>query len=278
MIIGIYTNTYKDSGLVITKKLIADFKKLGVGVLVFGKAAVMLKIVSGESSKQLPFCMIVLGGDGTILDITPFCAKNDIPILGFNLGRVGFLTGLETLDASRIVDILKGKLFTIERREMIEANCNNKTFIALNEIVVSKSSSAKMVSLEIAIDDKFADRYFCDGFIVATATGSTAYSLSAGGPIVAPNAAVFALTPICPHTLHAKPMIISNSSAVNLKPTRDECEIIVDGKAVCKLPKDKNIKILKSNICASFIKLKDSDDFFTRLQTKLNSWVGEAKE
>jgi len=304
MNIGIYTNTKKDTSLTITKKLASTLIKSGAKLFsAIGKSAysnsensltkkgeleanephAVRLFYYGEVAKELgeddafnlnvsPNVMLTLGGDGTILGISEFCAKNNIPILGINLGRVGFLTGLENSDIEAIFAMLKSKSYLLESRTMLQASLNGVELgNALNEVVVSRKSSSRVLSLDVKVDSDFVDSFYADGFIVSSATGSTAYSLSCGGPIVAPNASVFALTAISPHSLHARPIVISDSSSVSIMACKESCDIVLDGSIVAELKVGQSVMVKKSEHVASFIKPK-SQDFFSRLLTKLNIW------
>ena len=252
-----------------------ELQMLGAHVFVYGDAAAVLNSADGFKQKQIPDVMVVLGGDGTILGIAPFCASNTIPILGLNLGRIGFLSGLELCDIDKLYDILSNKKYSLESRAMLDITqnhaSNNVVTLALNEAIVARKSIARIVGLDIFVNDEYVNQYFCDGFIVATATGSTAYSLSSGGPIVAPNADVLTLTPISPHTLHARPIVVDGAARVVIKPKVEECVIVADGKSVGNLCAGQELLVKKSNHAAQFIKPKDSK-FFERLINKLNIW------
>jgi NAD+ kinase len=220
----------------------------------------------------MPDVLVSLGGDGTILRIVSFCAANDIPILGLNLGTVGFLTGLEANETDKLTDILTSKKYGIERRAMLEIETESRSLksFALNEVVLRRQDSSGLVSLEVSVNGEFVDRYYSDGFIVATPTGSTAYSLSAGGPIITPNAGVLALTPINPHTLHSRPIIISGSDRVSLVP-KEACLIVADGKTAGAAAGGEAVGVTLSSVKAKFIKT-DNAGFFERLLNKLNKW------
>ncbi|MCL2847253.1 MAG: NAD(+)/NADH kinase [Firmicutes bacterium] len=271
MQIGLYTNINKDERLQITEQLVKDLNLLGASVSIYGEASKLLKTKDAFTQKENLEVMIVLGGDGTILGIADFCASNNIPILGLNLGRVGFLTGLELGDTYKLFEILSQKKYSTEKRSMLEIAYNGKKYLALNEVVVSRVSASKMIAIAVNVDGEFVDEFNADGFIVATPTGSTAYSLSAGGPIIAPSSDCLALTAICPHTLHARPIVISGNSVVELSSKNDNCDMILDGKSIGVLNKTELLTIKKSTKQASFIS-PNSLNFFSRLLSKLNKW------
>lgn len=271
MQIGIYTNTQKDKNLSKTLKLATSLEKKGASVLVYGeKAAKSLGVIDAFTISDIPVAMLVLGGDGTILNIVDFCAAADIPILGINLGRVGFLTGLEDIGIAEIFNLITNKNTKKEQRCMLEIEFNGKSYLALNEVALNRKLSSKMLSVNVSVDNNFVAQYNADGFIVATPTGSTAYSLSAGGPIIAHNADCFALTAICPHTLNARPMVVASNSHVTLTSDSDAI-IIIDGKGEHILRATSHVYIKKAPEKATFI-APDGLNFFTRLQQKLNIW------
>ena len=165
--------------------------------------------------------VIVLGGDGTLLGVAQFASQYDIPILGINFGRVGLLSDLEQNEAERLESIFTGD-YTIDERMMLTAVITDHTgekyrFHALNEITLSRGNSAKMLEMDLYIDNDLCTPIRADGLIVATPTGSTAYSLSAGGAVVDPLAEVFAVTPICPHTIHICPMVICKNRTICIR-------------------------------------------------------------
>jgi len=271
MKIGIYTNVKKDSKLTLTQKLVANLTRYGAEVFLYGEVAKKMNQTDDFLNSVMPDVMLVLGGDGTILGIVDFCAQHNIPMLGINLGRIGFLTGLEAGEADKLYVILKQKLYKTERRAMLQIDFAGKTPLALNEVVIMRRTGSKIVLLEVSVDGDFVDNYYCDGFIVSTATGSTAYSLSAGGPIITPGADVFALTPISPHSLHARPIVIAAGSTVTIKPVKGACGVIVDGQMAGEVAKGTGVTVTKATSVAAFIRPEGSK-FFNRLLTKLNMW------
>ena len=279
MKIGIYTNVYRDGDLTVTKKLMAELDKSGIAYFIFGEAATKLGLKDGFNIKEKISVMITLGGDGTILRIASFCAKEDIPILGLNLGTVGFLTELENGEITKLIEIIKKGKFKTEKRTMLHITFGDKTALALNEAVVSRAGCGKMLSLSVLVNGEFVNSYHCDGFIVSSPTGSTAYSLSAGGAIITPSSQVLALTPINPHTLHSKPIVVSNSDVVTIVLKNESIGVIAaDGKEFGEIDKNIKIEVKNSKYNASFIRTREKG-FFERLLSKLNSWgVTEEKE
>ena len=166
--------------------------------------------------------LLVLGGDGTLLAAARLAAPRSIPILPINMGSLGFLTNFTLQELHPALDdTLEGR-FSLSERVLISADLVRAgkvidTQLVLNEVVINKGALARMIELELNIDGGFVCRYRADGLIVATPTGSTAYSLSAGGPIVHPSVESFVITPICPHMLSDRPLVVRDSSAIEMK-------------------------------------------------------------
>lgn len=221
--------------------------------------------------------LMVLGGDGTILSALDYALPNDIPILGINLGRVGFLTEVDPRDLRRDVrEVLEGRYSFDSRLTMRIEGKNEGNIFALNEIVVRRSTPAVCVlSLEIEVNGILVDRVSGDGLIVASATGSTAYSLSAGGPIIRPGLDCFVITPICPHTMNARPVVVSSSDMITIRVIDDRgaAQAVLDGRKNIELaPGGCGITILRSDRKARFIRLHDRN-YFSLLRDKLSEWT-----
>lgn len=222
--------------------------------------------------------LLVFGGDGTMLRVAREIAGLLTPILGIKAGGLGFLTAVT---ADRLMEALervwKGH-YHLESRPMIEAKgmIHNESFtqIALNDIVIARSAASRMIELEVTVDDEILTRYRCDGLIVSSPTGSTAYSLAAGGAIVCPAANVFAITPICPHTLSNRSVIVSLNSNVQVKVLSQKLETIMtaDGQVPINLTAGGVVSIRRSRRRIHLIQLLGTS-FFDTLRKKL-SWSG----
>jgi len=224
--------------------------------------------------------IISLGGDGTLLRAARLAASEDIPVFGVNLGGLGFLTqiGIDDLEES-LEKLYQGRYF-IDERMMLNCTVKRKEkeikkFTALNDIVIGKGAFARIISLATQVNNDYVITYSADGLVVSTSTGSTAYSLSAGGPIVNPNISSIILTPICPHTLSARPLIIGENDQVKIKLESSEEKVMVtiDGQEgfIIK-PKDEVI-IKKSDHKARLITFKEKS-FYAILREKLR-WSGQ---
>ncbi|MDD3224908.1 MAG: NAD(+)/NADH kinase [Clostridium sp.] len=215
-IIGINVNSSKNKN--VTEKVINFIKKsiLGTQIKVYNN----LENFTAEDSKHMKI-MISLGGDGTILNTATHVSKYDIPILGINLGHLGFLTSMETCELENSIAKILNEEYYIEQHYMLKCkvknNHNIENYYALNEIVFSKCALSKVVEYSIYIDDKFYSNISSDGMIVSTPTGSTAYSLSAGGPIVFPTMDLMSIIPICPLSIGIRSMILPGQSSIHIK-------------------------------------------------------------
>ncbi|MBI2447925.1 MAG: NAD(+)/NADH kinase [Candidatus Omnitrophica bacterium] len=199
--------------------------------------------------------IIVLGGDGTLLNVARFVRKRAVPILGVNLGGLGFLTEVTIAELyGSLKEILKGN-YKISERAMLKTTVTKRgrvmgEYFALNDIVVAKGALSRIVTLRLLIDGEFITSYMCDGLIVSTSTGSTAHSLSAGGPIVYPALESVVITPICPHTLSNRPLIIDNKSRIGISIAKgnesQEVALTVDGQVGLKLDSDDAVDVVKS--------------------------------
>jgi len=272
MKIGIFTNTQKDKDLSVTKRLAGQLAANGFEVLYYGESAEPLGEADAFFSDQNPGIMLTLGGDGTILRIASFCAEREIPILGLNLGTIGFLTCLESIDFDGLSGLIKNRSYKTEPCVMLSVQFRGEEALALNEAVIERHS-CKLMSVDVRVNGEFVDNFYCDGYIVSTPTGSTAYSLSAGGPIISPCSDVLALTPVNPHTLHSRPIVVCGNDVITVTPfgETEKCNIIVDGNIVGSIAKGENVQIRKYRNPVLFIKA-GGESFFSRLLNKLNIW------
>ena len=165
--------------------------------------------------------LLSIGGDGTFLDSIEYIVGKDIPVLGINTGRLGFLANVSPEQIDELVKRIISKSYNIVQRDLLSLQANGKLLTSfnysLNEVGILKSETSSLLTLEVYINNEFLTTYWADGLVVATPTGSTAYSLSGGGPIVAPNCDVLILTPICPHNLSVRPLVVPKTSQINIK-------------------------------------------------------------
>lgn len=277
--IGIYWNSSKSLGLSVAERLIRMLRRRGVGVCLNADLNAIMGLtdclVDRFDRCQL---LIILGGDGTILSGLDYAIENDLPILGINLGRLGFLTELETdeLDEGVIDRLLTGDYAVDTRTTMMVEGWDYRKFFALNDIVITRAtSSVRILSLEYQANGAMVDCISGDGLIVATATGSTAYSLSAGGPVVQPGLECFVLTPICPHTLNARPVVVSADERITVRMLDDRggAQAVLDGRRAIMLDREHpEITIRRSLRQARFVRLNEKN-FYGLLRSKLSEWT-----
>lgn len=221
--------------------------------------------------------LLVLGGDGTILAVASECARHNVKILGINYGHMGFLTDFEANQLEQALSLVAGGKFQTVKRSMLNVNFCGKDYLALNEVVLQRNTSgnsfSNTVNLHAEIDGKTVDNFTSDGLIISTPTGSTAYSLSAGGSILTPDLAALIMTPICPHSLHSRPIVFSDQSTVKVNQAEKNCtlNLIVDGRVVDTLNGFDVITVKKSDFSTEFISIADNN-FFDKLLIKLNIW------
>ena len=222
--------------------------------------------------------LIVIGGDGTVLRVARETAGSNTPLLGVNAGRLGFLTSASIDDISESLETLWANRYIIDPLPLIEASglSKGKSYkaLALNDILISRGASPRLIELAVTVDGESLTIYRCDGLIVATPAGSTAYSLSAGGAVVTPRAEVLTLNPICPQAISNRPLIVSFSSTikVTLLKHRGESYLSADGQVMAELLEHDLIKIRRSRNKAKLVRL-EGNSFFETLRHKLN-WTG----
>ena len=213
------------------------------------------------------------GGDGTILDSVPLIRDSEIPVLGINTGNLGFLSSVsanETLEA--VKNILLGN-YEIEKRSLIKIKDDNEVFdginYALNEISILRENNGSLIIVHVFIDDKLLNTYWADGLILATPTGSTAYSMSVGGPIMTPNTDSFLITPIAAHNLSVRPVVIPDKSKIKIK-VEGRCERFALGldSRHRLMGKSVMVEVEKADFCFNMVKMKDKD-FFGTIRNKL---------
>lgn len=276
--VGIVWNPTKRSGFQVAGELKKLLDEYGVSVTTGITLAHALGCPElSEGSFEECDLLIVLGGDGTLLSALDHALPNDIPMLGVNLGRMGFLTEVDPADLRRdVVSVLEGRYEVDSRMTMTLRGADERNLFALNEVVVTRSTPAvRVMSLEIEVNGMLVDRISGDGLIVASATGSTAYSLSAGGPIIRPGLDCFVITPVCPHTMNARPVVVSSNDMITIRVLDDRggAHAVLDGRKTVELPGgDSGVTVVRSNLKARFIRLHDRN-YFGLLRDKLSEWT-----
>jgi len=243
-----------------------------------------INVVINDISPDLDI-IIVLGGDGTLLHIAEQAARYSIPVLGINLGNLGFLTELTENETFSTLEYILNNQVTIENRLMLKARvvrdtepCNYR--YALNDIVINKNAVDRLLNLSTTADEKYITTYKADGLIFSSPTGSTAYSLSAGGPLVHPGLATILVTPICPFMLSSRPIILPADKILRTRlDTRDKGEnaqVIIDGQPVWVMKKDDFLEIESAEHSLQLI-VSSTRDYFTILRNKLH-WGFQEKD
>jgi len=272
--IGIGVNLQKDPAVALLRELVPALAAAGFDLFVDDEAEHHVEIPPGVAFGIPPDCdvLIAVGGDGTILRYARRFDELEMPILGLKGGLLGFLTEGRT---DRVVGWLRDGFLTIQKRMRIRARVLEgmrtvHEFTALNDIVVHGAGFSRMVRMRTEVDDKLMREYRADGIIVATPTGSTAYSLSAGGPLVAPLVQAILLTPLSPHTLSVRPMVVDADQTVGIHIVggRSNIVVTVDGQDGCELGAGQHVEIERSERCTHLVVPADYD-FFSLLREKL---------
>jgi|SRR4051812_1855539 len=225
-----------------------------------------------ELKKGVNF-MFSLGGDGTFLETLMYVRDSGIPILGINTGRLGFLANVAKTEINVAIDALLEKKYTIETRALLSLTTKNNLFgelnYALNELTIMKKDSLAMVTVNAYINGEYLNSYFADGLIIATPTGSTAYSLSCGGPLVMPGSQNFLITPIAPHNLNVRPLIISDNNVITLKISgrSNQYMVSLDSRNEV-IDTSVELTLKKADFYANLVKL-ENQSFFNTIRNKL---------
>lgn len=224
-------------------------------------------------------CCIVLGGDGTIIQTARMLCDREIPILGINLGTLGFLSIVEREEITGALDALISNSFRVENRmmadvEVIRLDGTRRRHTAINDVVVSRRGFLRTIAVKAEVNSSIVSTYTGDGLIVATPTGSTGYNLSAGGPVVTPEAELFVITPICPHSLNNRSIVVSDNDEITLrleqckKTQPDEAIVTIDGQETIDLTTGDVVRVTRSELKSRLIRLHDKS-FFKVLYMKL---------
>ena len=226
-------------------------------------------------------CVIVLGGDGTLLQAAREMLDRHIPLLGINLGTLGFLTSAEKSELPKCLNSVLDDSCSIDERMMLggivyHGNEEIQTNIALNDVIITRAGFSRLVELKIYVNGELLNIYNADGIIVSTPTGSTGYSLSAGGPIIFPQTDVMVITPICPHSLQARSLVVSGGDRIMIeigrrrKTQKEEAMVTFDGRSAQELETGDRIEIYKAQETTQLIRLKGRS-FYQVLQNKIGT-------
>ena len=280
MKLGIIPNLIKDKNLNITRSILYWFANKDIELLLESDIAKKLDYRNdGYSRNELYSAsdiIIVLGGDGTILNIARQSSQYNVPLFGINLGHLGFLAESEISDMYLSLEKIINGDYIIEKRMMLEASVKDggdelKELLALNDVSITKGMLSRMITFSVFINDSFFELYSADGIVISSPTGSTAYSLSAGGPIVSPELNVLVITPICPHTLHNRSIVVSEKDEVRIEICEENSEVMlsVDGQDSYKLNPGRVVMVRSSSCVTNLVKLKQRS-FFDVLRRKIS--------
>jgi len=283
MIVGIIANITKENVLNVVLSFITKLRKEKIDYLLTNsileeKGKLKLKIDKDFISEDDEIynksdLIISIGGDGTMLATAYKAHIFDKPVLGLNLGKLGFLVETDVAQMDSIIDLIKKKNYTIEERMVLSGICiahQTGELIAVNDLVIEKGGWPKMIELTAWVDDEYVTTFSADGLIVATPTGSTGYSLSTGGPIIAPTAKAITLSPISPHSLTVRPLVLSSEQLIKLRADspHKEVQVSCDGQRVFYFPPPFEITIKKSERPLKLIKTSLTT-YFETLRNKL---------
>ncbi len=273
MKIGIKTNLNRDVGAAASRMFCQKLRAVGIEYLVCDNASEYFdESVIAHSKKVYEWCNIIVafGGDGTMLDIVGNLPE-ERPILGINMGKIGFLTEIDENQMGFAISALQSGDYSVETRSMLKATVANEEYYALNEIIVNRQDPCHISVFDVAIDGNLADTLRSDGVLVSTPTGSTAYSLSCNGPVLSPTVKALIINAICPHSLHSCPIVVDDNMRIDISTNKDAMRVIADGAIVAKSNDGIDVVIEKSQRQALFIRLKNQN-FYAKLREKLNYW------
>jgi len=280
----VITNSTKDVGLVTTKIIQEYLHKHEKECLVQDRVAhsgnKKYRYTDVDKIPADTECVLVLGGDGTLLQATRDMMERDIPLIGINLGTLGYLAEINTENIVSALDTLMADEYTLTRRMMLEGKAYNKEKMilrdtALNDIVIGREGRPRIIDFNIYVDGEFLSSYSADGIIVSTPTGSTGYSLSAGGPIISPEASLLLLTPIAPHTLNTRSIVLPDSAVITIEVGKQrlhsEEKIVAtfDGDTYVALKRGDIVTISKATKAARLVKINNIS-FLEMLRKKMN--------
>jgi NAD+ kinase len=282
--VGLIAHVGKPGAAELVRKLQEEFRKRSVQLLLESQTATLVGGKSAKTTAELGSAceiLVVLGGDGSILKALHDLGDSIKPVFGINIGSLGFLTTLNSTACARAVESIAAGDYTLSRRTLLDVSVQRggkiiATRVGLNDAVVSRGSVSRLIRLETRIDGAVLTEYNADGLIIATPTGSTAYSLSAGGPVLMPDSGVFAITPICPHVLTNRTAIVSDRAQIEIIPCGGHSQVFVtvDGQEVCQLAQQDVVRVCRSSRELPLVMLPEMK-FLEVLRQKLK-WSGSA--
>ena len=277
MRIAVISSLEKDKNFKFTRQVSSHLLKMNASVFLpaSNKAAAVENAEYLENNLLFDSVelIIAIGGDGTILHAAKSAALKQLPVLGINTGRLGFMAGLEVDELERLEKLFSGD-FEIDSRMMLEVRVsgNDGVFYALNDAVVSRGSLSRIIDIMVTSNGREVAGYRADGIIISTPTGSTAYSLSAGGPIVDPLLESIGITPICPHSLISRTILFEPNSQISILPhnlQEKEAWLTIDGQNIVRLESGAEVFVSRSKLKTKLVRLKDIS-FYEVLKNKMN--------
>jgi NAD+ kinase len=219
--------------------------------------------------------LVSIGGDGTILRAATFVRDSGIPIIGINAGRLGFLAKVQKENIESFLQVVIEKKYTISKRALLSLECSpeneqiNELNFAMNEVTVSRKDTTSMITIETSLNDEYLNSYWADGLIISTPTGSTGYSLSCGGPVLTPEVKSFVITPIAPHNLNARPLVIPDDTEIKLKVSgREEQYLVSLDSRIATLNNNSVLTIRKTEFYINMVEIPN-ETFLKTLRNKL---------
>ena len=284
MTIGIYSRILKEEHTPYVVELIAQLSKKQIPFLIFDEYYKSLKkhlpkqkvntFKNHQDVKKNIDLLITLGGDGTLLDTLHLVRDSEIPVAGINMGRLGFLADIHKEEIKELIESIEQNTYSIEDRTLISVETSRPVFgevnYGLNEFTIHKTDSSSMIVVHVYLNGEFLNSFWADGLIIATPTGSTAYSLSCGGPIVFPTSGTFVLTPVAPHNLNARPIIIADNTVLSFEV---ECRsnnflCSIDSRSV-NIDNTFQLAVRKANFSFKLLRMPESS-YLSTLREKLN--------
>ncbi|MBK8847066.1 MAG: NAD kinase [Bacteroidetes bacterium] len=285
MTIALYGRQQNTSNIEFIEFLINALKAVGCDLLFFdnflhfynrhaAKKIDAPQFTSNDELKNKADFLFSIGGDGTILDTITMVQDSGMPVLGINTGRLGFLSSINKNEAASAIESLKKGLYSLDKRALLRLESNKnifgKTFYALNELTIHKKDSATMMIVHTFLNGEYLNSYWADGLIIATPTGSTGYSMSCGGPIIMPQSENFVITPIAPHNLNVRPIIVSDKSviSVEVEGRSQYFQASLDSRTVT-IDSSIQLAVRKEDFTLNLVRL-DNENFLSTLRHKLN--------
>lgn len=285
MKIAIYIRSFSEENKHIIEKIFKKIDELKAQVMIYepffnsvkDEVKIKREVETFSSSNDINNAvdyLVSIGGDGTLLETTTLVRDSGIPIIGINTGRLGFLSSIDLSEVDEAIDqVFRGE-YTLEKRTLLKVETANDLFgqenFALNEMTVQKRDTSSMITIHAYMNGEFLNSYWADGLIIATPTGSTAYSLSCGGPIILPGSNNFEITPISPHNLNVRPLIVPDNKIITLQIEGRNKEFLVSLDSRSKIIDDSiELRVSKNNFHLNLLRLKNQNHLAT-MRSKLN--------